>query len=362
MRQPSWVLKLFTGAFLPVLGLYGCDPGPDQCRDVTRDDPCEKLSGYGFFQGALSSLTPAAQVTPYSPNTPLFSDYAVKFRFLYLPQGEQVSYTDMGAFDPPVGSFAIKTFTYPLDMRNPQLGQRIIETRLLMHQPDGWQGLPYIWNDDQTEATLNKLGTHVEVNWIHTDGTMRSDDYVVPNTNMCKDCHESDQVTMKLIGIKAGQLNGDYAYPGGSQNQLAYWSAQGVLTGAPTPGAAPKLPVWNDPTTGSVTDRARAWLDVNCAHCHDDSGMASTTGLDLRYEQTDPAKLGQCKSPVAAGKGTGGRLFDVVPGQPDQSVLVYRIESTEPKVMMPEDGRQLADTEGIALIRQWITELPGSCP
>ncbi len=90
--------------------------------------------------------------------------------------------------------------------------------------------------------------------------------------------------------------------------------------------------------------------------------MASTTGLDLRYEQTDPAKLGQCKSPVAAGKGTGGRLFDVVPGQPDQSVLVYRIESTEPKVMMPEDGRQLADTEGIALIRQWITELPGSCP
>jgi uncharacterized repeat protein (TIGR03806 family) len=291
----------------------------------------------------------------------LFSDYAYKYRFLYLPMGAQVGYTDTDAFDPPVGSIVVKNFTYPKDMRNLQLGQRIVETRLLIHQPAGWIGMPYLWNDDQNEATLNELGATVPVSWIHTDGTMRTDNYVVPNTNMCKDCHESDQVEMKLLGVKAGQLNGSYAYPQGSANQLDYWSSSGLLTGAPPSATAPRLPVWNDPTTGTVEQRARAWLDANCSYCHNDTGMASTTGLDLGYEQTDPEKLGVCKSPVAAGKGTGGRMFDIVPGQPDQSVLEYRIESTEPKVMMPEEGRQLADVEGIALIQQWITGLTGTC-
>ena len=350
-------------ALVLALGLAACStPGPDECRDVTRDPPCEKLSGYGFFQGALSALQPAARVVPYQPNTPLFSDYAAKYRFLYVPAGAQVPYTAPDALEPPVGSIAIKTFAYPFDMRNPQGGQRIIETRLLRHRPAGWEALPYLWSDDQGEATLNKLGGQFAVHWVHTDGQMRTDNYVVPNTNMCKDCHESDEVTMKLIGIKAAQLNGDYAYPGGTENQLAHWTKSGLLAGAPAPADAPRLPVWDDPATGTLEERARAWLDVNCAHCHDGNGMASTTGLDLRYLQTDPGKYGVCKSPVAAGKGTGGRLFDIVPGQPDASILVYRIESTQPKVMMPEDGRQLPFTEGIALVRQWIQGIMGSCP
>ncbi len=347
---------------LPLWGLLGCgSPGPDECRDVTRGEPCAELSGYGFFAGALSSLKPVAQVIAYTPNTPLFSDYATKSRFLYLPAGAQVAYRAPDAFDPPVGAIAIKTFAYPFDLRDSSLGQRIIETRLLFHQPAGWQALPYLWNADQTEATLNKLGAPVHVSWTHTDGKIRSDEYVVPNVNMCKDCHQSDQMTMKLIGIKAAQLNGDYPYPEGSENQLTHWARTGLLGGLPPGMPAPRLPVWDDPGTGTVAERARAWLDVNCAHCHDGSGMASTTGLDLRYEQDDPGKFGQCKSPVAAGKGTGGRFYDVVPGKPNSSILLYRIESTEPKVMMPEDGRQLAFVEGIALVRQWIEGLAGSC-
>src|SRR5262249_41500426 len=157
---------------------------------------------------------------------------------------------------------------------------------------------------------------------------------------------------MKLIGIKARQLNGNYAYDSGSENQLAYLIRNNLLTGAPDPASASKLPVWDDPTTGTVEQRARAWLDVNCAHCHNGTGMASNTGLDLRYEQNVPGKIGVCRSPVAAGKGTGGRNYDVVPGQPDASVLVFRIESTTPKIMMPEEGRKLAFAEGIALVRQ----------
>ena len=88
-------------------GLLGCgSPGPDECRDVSRGEPCDNLSGYGFFEGALSALKPVARVIPYAPNTPLFSDYATKTRFLYLPTGAQVAYGEPQAFDPPVGSIA----------------------------------------------------------------------------------------------------------------------------------------------------------------------------------------------------------------------------------------------------------------
>ena len=358
MRAACPLLALFLALFL---GLFGCSPGPDECRDPGRAEPCENLSSYGFFQGALSALQPAAGVVPYAPNTPLFSDYATKYRFLYLPPGASASYADPDALELPVGSIAIKTFAFPKDMRTPALGQRIMETRLMIHQPAGWVAFPYVWNDSQTEATLSAVGATVDVSWIHTDGAMRSDAYMVPNTNMCKDCHKSDEATMRLIGIKARQLNGDYPYAGGTENQLAYWARTGLLIGAPVAAAAPRLPVWNDPQTGTVAQRARAWLDVNCAHCHNGSGMASNTGLDLRYEQNEPGKLGVCRSPVAAGKGTGGREYDVVPGHPDSSVLLFRIESTVPKIMMPEEGRKLAFAEGIALIREWILGMPDAC-
>jgi uncharacterized repeat protein (TIGR03806 family) len=333
----------------------------DECRDPGRGEPCDNLSSYGFFQGALAALQPAAGVVPYAPNTPLFSDYAFKDRFLYLPPGGHATYAGSEPLELPVGAIAIKSFAFPFDMRMPELGRRVIETRLLIHQPAGWVAFPYVWNDSQTEATLSRVGATVNVSWVHTDGTMRSDAYVVPNTNMCADCHKSDEQTTRLIGIKPGQLNGDYAYAGGTENQLAYWTRTGLLTGAPAAALAPRLPVWNDPASGTLDQRARAWLDVNCAHCHNGTGMASNTGLDLRYEQTDPGKVGTCRSPVAAGKGTGGREYDIVPGKPDASVLLFRIESTLPKIMMPEQGRKLAFAEGIALIRQWITELHGSC-
>ena len=83
-----------------------------------------------------------------------------------------------------------KTFAYPVDMRKPELGQRLLETRILKHEADGWVGLPYIWNADQTEATLDVAGTHVDVSWIHSDGSERKNNYIIPNANQCKGCHK----------------------------------------------------------------------------------------------------------------------------------------------------------------------------
>ena len=117
------------------------------------------------------------------------------------------------------------------------------------------------------------------------------------------------------------------------------------------------LPVMDHHQTGSVSQRARAWLHVNCAHCHNPNGSARTSGLDLRLTQRDPAKFGVNKVPVAAGHGSGGRSYDIVPGKPDESILLYRIESDDPGIAMPSVAKNLIPVEAAALIRQWIEQL-----
>ena len=126
----------------------------------------------------------------------------------------------------------------------------------------------------------------------------------------------------------------------------------------PSPAEAPRLAVWDDPKSGTLDARARAWLEINCAHCHNPQGPARNSGLDLLASQQKPTSFGIGKPPVAAGIGSGGLAFDIVPGQPDKSILVYRIASTHPGIMMPELGKRLVHDEGVALIREWIAAMP----
>jgi uncharacterized repeat protein (TIGR03806 family) len=176
---------------------------------------------------------------------------------------------------------------------------------------------------------------------------------LIPNSNQCKECHQGAQ-PFSPIGTKARQLNKDFAYADGKENQLAHWTRQGILSGAPTPEQAPRSPAFDDPSSGTVDARARAWLEINCAHCHNPLGGARNSGLDLTASQTEPARFGVFKSPVAAGSGSGGLSYDIVPGKPDESILLYRIASAQPKVMMPELGRRLVHAEAVALVREWI--------
>ena len=122
------------------------------------------------------------------------------------------------------------------------------------------------------------------------------------------------------------------------------------------PEGADVLPVWEDRAEASAATAARAYLDVNCAHCHRPNATASNSGLDLRWEQSDRAALGVMKSPVAAGRGSGDLLHDVVPGDPDHSILAFRMASSEPGVAMPELGKQSVDKDGVAVVRRWIAE------
>ncbi len=347
---------LFTGAIVAAV-LAGCNR---QEKPPLWEGPYPtSISQYALFAGPMHDQRPAQGVIPYAVNSELFSDYAQKHRFVKLPPGRTARYDPQEVFELPVGTIIAKTFAFPHDRRDPKSPERIIETRILMHRADGWVGLPYLWNDEQTEATLALAGDTVDVEWIHDDGSTRSNNYIIPNANQCKGCHLSDE-TMVPIGLRARHLNRDYPYADGRENQLDHWSRLGALAGAPSSDKAPKLPVWNDPTTGTVAERARAWLEINCAHCHNSKGPAANSALDLTASQTDPMKFGVHKPPVAAGRGSGGRRFGIVPGEPDESILLHRISSTEPQVMMPELGKRLVHTEAVALVREWIAEMPPS--
>ena len=111
----------------------------------------------------------------------------------------------------------------------------------------------------------------------------------------------------------------------------------------------------------AIDERALAYLDVNCGHCHRPNGPGNTSGLFLQYNESRTNHLGICKAPVAAGKGSGGNKFDISPGRADSSILVFRISSTDPGVMMPEVGRAVNHEEGIEIIKAWINKMEMDC-
>lgn len=285
------------------------------------------LSDFGFFEDASMQL-PVAGVIPYRLNTPLYSDGAEKLRFVYVPEGQKVGASGEGLLEFPIGSALIKTFAFEENGK-----RRLIETRVLLHRADGWLALPYLWNEEQTEATLAVAGARVQA--ITPAGETIS--YRVPNKNQCKECHGLSGEVVP-IGPKARNLSDDWL----------------EATLGQVPDGADTLPVWENRASASVDQAARAYLDVNCAHCHRPGATASNSGLDLRWEQDDPHAIGIMKRPVAAGRGAGKHLYDIVPGEPDESILLHRMLSDDPGVAMPELGKSTVDDEGTEIVRRWI--------
>lgn len=310
---------------------------PPQVSDVaiTGASLPPKLSDFGFFIHPDAQV-PTLGVTPYALNTPLWSDGADKLRFIYLPEGTRLHADGEGLLRFPVGAAIIKTFAF-----GEGASRRLIETRVLLHRADGWVALPYRWNAEQTEAKLALAGARIDV----TNPAGEAISYRIPNKNQCKECHSLNGAVIP-IGPKA-------------RNLAAAWLGDMVQAGLldQVPEGANRLPDWRTHATGAAAPLARAYLDVNCAHCHQPGGMASNSGLDLRWEQADPHAIGIMKRPVAAGRGAGGHEFAIVPGAPDQSILAYRLASAEPGVAMPELGKSSVDPDGVAVVRRWILEM-----
>lgn len=289
------------------------------------------LADFGFFADGAAQR-PAKGVTPYRIQTPLWSDGAEKLRFVYLPAGAKAKAQGEGLLDLPVGAALIKTF---------KLQGRLIETRVLLHRAEGWVALPYQWNREQTEARLALAGARLELKTPQGQAIS----YAIPNKNQCKECHQQQDAVVP-IGPKARNLSAEW---------LTSFYKAGKLDAVPQVSA--RVPLWEDRAKLAAGPVARGWLDSNCAHCHNPAGSASNSGLDLRWEQSDPIALGINKRPVAAGRGSGGFEFDVVPGHPDKSIMVYRMGSLEGGISMPEVGRASVDPDGMVAVTKWIEEM-----
>lgn len=320
--------KLIITFGLAALSLGASPPTIVNDAAVTGVTYPATLDEFRFFAD-VRAQRPAGGVVPYRLNTALWSDGAEKLRFLYLPPGTQAKAQGEGLLALPLGAALIKSFKF---------GDRLIETRVLLHRAEGWVALPYRWNEAQSEARLALAGGRVPV----TTPAGEAISYAIPNKNQCKECHGLAGVVTP-IGPKARNLSAGW---------LASEAKSGRLDAAPR-GAA-RLPVWDERAHAPVAAVARGYLDVNCAHCHNPQGSASNSGLDLRWEQVDPVKLGILKPPVAAGRGSGDLEFDVTPGHPDRSIMVYRMASTEGGVAMPELGKATVHREGLAAVRAWI--------
>lgn len=339
------------------------DEPPPPAREAVAFDPARvpypRLSDYGFFAGLPAEQRPNARVLPYTVSTPLFSDYAFKARFVWMPPGAQAEVDDNGTVQFPDHTALLKTFYYPADFRQPTEARQLMETRLLFRNDGQWSAYTYVWNDSQTDASLHLVGDFRPVSWTDEQGHARELTYAVPDKNQCKSCHnQSDR--LEPIGPKVRNLQVVQRYPDGHEEaQLSRWQREGFLPAGDYAARFAALPAWDQPEAAPLAARARAYLDINCGHCHRPEGSAHTTGLYLTYEEDNPKRLGWCKPPVAAGRGAGNRRYGIEPGKPDASILVYRMEADDPGIMMPEIGRAVAHSEGVALVRAWIAELQG---
>ena len=348
-----------------------CTPTGKQPNFDAMEVNCKTLSAYNLFANQTEPRKAANSGVKYDLITPLFTDYANKYRFIYVPPGKHAAYNSKDALDFPVGTIIAKTFTISRDFLNASAGEELIETRLLIHRKDGWKALPFTWRADRSDADLTLAGGTRKVSWIHTDGSNRSTDYVIPDANSCKNCHSMTraetgsgvnlETVIVPIGPKARFLNMDNTYSGKRVNQLAHMQTLGVLDGVPAElTSIQTVADWQD-TAAPLENRAKAYLDSNCAHCHNPGGFASNSGLFLEYWRPVNTAYGICKSPVAAGSGSGGLKYDIVPGAAAESIMAYRMNSNDADVRMPEIGRSVIHEEGVALIREWINSQSGGC-
>jgi uncharacterized repeat protein (TIGR03806 family) len=344
------------------MAVAGCGGSNDAPPPTTKPTSVDSLEALGLFEDAILQ-TPAKGVVPYDVIAPLYADESLKLRFMVLPEGTQATYDPTAMWDYPDGTRFIKTFFFYADAGDPSLGRRLLETRIVERKGDVWSGRTYVWNDTQTAAIRLKAGRAVEVNYVDETGKDRTFDYRIPNDNECKTCHSKDHVFGPL-GPRTREL--DYLAGGGpddgsAETQVDQLVSLGLL-GGDVPPRAERLALSDPYGTDPLVRRARSYLDANCSHCHRPGGEAGATALDLRFETESAYALGSCRTPVAAGAGSGGFDFDIEPGLPERSIMVFRMQSTDAKLKMPQIPTTTSDRRGAELIGEWIAGLePNKC-
>jgi uncharacterized repeat protein (TIGR03806 family) len=313
--------------------------------------PYAKLSEYRFFVGQLKDHTPNDRVIPYKPASSLFTDYALKKRFVWVPKRTKASYvSDDKIIDLPVGSALIKTFYY--NNVQPTGTTKIIETRVMIKKSSGWIFAEYVWNDEQTEATLQMTGGYVDLAWLQ-NGTPKNTTYRIPSETECLTCHKYNNLPIP-IGIKPQNLNTDYQFSSGNENQLQHWVSKGILQNN-LPSSIVSTIDYHDETQPLKT-RLRSYLDINCSHCHQENSHCDYRPLRLAFSETAlSANMGVCIPP---DENIDPSLVSIiVPGNINKSVMHFRLNSTDESKRMPLLGRTLVDEEGVQLLKDYILSI-----
>ena len=285
------------------------------------------LSDLNLFSGDLANLTPSIYAFEYHLNSPLFTDYAHKQRLIALPNGTSMEYVDDGFPNFPDNTVISKTFYYNNDERDESLGRKIIETRILIKQNGDWVLGNYKWNDAQTEAVLDDTGSTVPVTFVDDDGSSKNINYEIPSATDCFTCHNNANVVTP-IGPKLRTLN--------FNNQLQSLIDARALTNITDVSTVATLPNWEDDRAYSLEERARAYFDINCAHCHSPGGFCEALStLDLRYE----TRFGDTN------------IFE------RRFSIRTRTQTTIENYGMPLIGTTILHDEGVALIEEFIDSL-----
>jgi uncharacterized repeat protein (TIGR03806 family) len=350
----------FTGG-----GLHQLVKAPP-ARQAAKPFPT-KLSQTGIFASTKEHQV-AAGVIPYSVNSQLWSDHAIKERFIAIPASGQIGLDEITYPQPspgappgwrfPDGTVLVKTFSMEMERGNPATRKRL-ETRLLHFQQfpgtqeygdQYWRGYTYVWNDEQTDAELLGEGGADRLLKIKDGGKLVEQNYRFPSRAECTLCHTN--AAKFALGVNTMQMNRDHDYGGTLANQLATLAHIGVFT-TPLPKPPAELPGLADYDDASqpLDTRARAYLHSNCSHCHVKWGGGNA---EFKLVSTLPlAELGIAN--VRPGHGGFG-LADpriLVPGHPDRSVLLHRMQITT-LGRMPHIGSRVPHESAIKLVREWI--------
>jgi uncharacterized repeat protein (TIGR03806 family) len=312
------VAAISTAVYLPGSAAYGTMGGYAGIL-------LPNISDYNIFSGEPVALTPHNGFQLYELATGLFTDYAEKQRLIKVPQGTTITAMHDGLPQFPDGTILVKTFYYFTDKRNVSAGKRLIETRLLIKKNGQWMAGTYVWNKEQTDAVLTTGGVKTSVSWIDEKANSRTISYRVPATKDCASCHNANNALLP-VGIKVRNLNREVVRNNASINQLQYLQNVGVLN-AVEANRFSRLPDWQN-ENNAVTERVRAYLDVNCAHCHSDQGSCARWALRFAWE------IPLADTRIAARK----------------KQIVNRME----KGRMPRTGTTIVDSAALALIKKYL--------
>ncbi|AWM12843.1 hypothetical protein NHF50_02855 [Flavobacterium sp. NRK F10] len=368
----------FNLILLFFLGFYACSDDQGSSSEYTPISPVtvdltqvpyEKLSDYHFFEGSLKNQNPSLNVLPYTPASTLFTDYALKKRFVWLPKNTKATFNGDGkVLELPVGAVLIKTFYY--DNVQPSNTTRILETRLMIRKESGWIFANYVWNDEQTEAYFDLDGSDIPISWIDENNNLKNATYRIPNEVQCITCHKSEQevnnvliTTHTPIGIKPQNLNFNYNYTDGTKNQLLKWIEEDYLENNFNLPSVQNTVVDYHDTSLPIDLRARSYVDINCAHCHSVGGHCSYRPMRFAYSDTynNNTNMGVCVDTEDMQDFPPALSKIVTPGNIGRSMMYYRLNTEDESYRMPLHGRTIIHTEGVELIEQWINSLT-PCP